>query len=656
MILPLLLALLPQSQAIRIERPPATPFVVHASVPHELPPLRSSAGYPSSSRHVLSLMDKTDVSEVSVLVPGGTTSVELEGGADNGPSLVAPMLGWLARRGRAVLWIDGHRFSLSNPAHFVGWHRNGRVHATATMHRTLGAYGAAEWWWDVRADGGIDMELLWHRATPGSDVRFTSARLVVAGGVWSPVVVPPACASPYLVRPRADGTRHVIPQEMGMAWWIHVAGPTEHVGIGDWSRGGYLPSGFPVAADTPREPYAARTAQARSLLASNSPSPSWGTVPTSPLWPASGTRTGGEGGGDGRWPLDGVQWAASSGDPDALDFYRIELLRGLSRARIRLEPDGSPLVLAGLPRTWAFDIDFLPKYGEPGGKADAPWEWDSWPWSWAGDADPRNFSDHDTASMVRRLRTAWVLSWLAYDPLARLLTLEGATRAELTCAPLGVVPFQQGTDAGAREAQCALAIAAARCLGASQYEGWISAYLGHMRGAQMQSGCFTARLGGYPSELPPFDAYPDIRLQGGEEFALTQLALYSLGERTAVRKAARGMVALATDDDDAGFYYFAPTGIGAKRFFSDDQWPPALFAQMGVVGSEGYYTAQAVGYATAIAWAVQAPERFELLRRFTGSSDPATARSIMLGWGTVAPSGVTSAPVENYWPVYGQLP
>ena len=45
MILSFLLALLPQAQTIRIERPPATPFVVHATVP-ESGPLRA-VGFPS---------------------------------------------------------------------------------------------------------------------------------------------------------------------------------------------------------------------------------------------------------------------------------------------------------------------------------------------------------------------------------------------------------------------------------------------------------------------------------------------------------------------------------------------------------------------------------------------------------------------------------
>lgn len=650
----LLLALL-AAQAVRIERPPSTAYVVHATVPAP-GPLRSSAGWPSSSRHVLTLQDGTEVSEVSVLVPAGTTRVDLTAGADSGPSLVDSVI-------RSVPWttleIDGRRFPLTNATHFTGWHRFGRTHATATMHRTLGAYGAAEWWWDVRADGGVDLELLWHRATPGPDVRFTSATLSVAGGLWSPVVVPPACAPPYLARPRADGARHVIPQQMGMAWWIHLAGPREVVGVADWSRGGYMPSGFPVALDTPHEPYAAKLADARWRLATLQPSPSWGSVPTSPLWPASGALYGGEGGGDGRLPLDGVQWATSAGDADALEFTRIEMLRDVARARIRLDPSGGPIEVPS-SRTWTFaNGEFLQRYGEPGGRADSPWEFDRWPVSWAGAADPRQFAPHDDASMVRGLRHAWTLTWLANDPLAHLLTIEGATRALLTFAPLASPSTPGiGTNAGAREAQSALAMAAARCLGWNDH-GWADAYVAHMRAAQMPSGCFTARAGEYPSENEPFAPwYPDLRLQGGEEFALTTLALYTFGATDAVLGAARGAVNIQTDDEvgDVGWFYFAPTGMGSTRYADRHVWPAALSSQMGQVGTSGYYTFHSCGYAFACALAVDAPECDALLLRTFGTSDRTTVRAIVRSWGVEAPSEYTSAPIENYWPLLGVLP
>ena len=660
MIIALVLALLPQSQSIRLERPPSTSFVVYATVPAPSP-LRSVSGWPSSSRPVFELItDGTDISEVSVLVPAGTTRVDLTAGADTGPSLIGPALSWLAQPGRAVLWIDGHPFSLSNPAHFAGWHRQGRVHATARMHRQLGAYGHAEYWWDVRADGGIDLALLWHRAIPGPDVRFTQARLTVAGATWAPSVVPPACTYPHLVRPRSDGAQHVIPQQMGMAWWIHVAGPREVVGIADWSHGGYLPSGFPVAQDTPREPYAAKLADARSRLANLQPEPSWGDQPVSSLWPASGVRFGGEGGGNGRLPLDGVQWAASAGDADALEFERIGLLRVLARARIRLDASGGPLTIPG-NRTWAFgNSEFIPRYGEPGGRADSPWEYDRWPVSWAGAADPRAFSDHDDSALPRRQRHALTLAWLACDPIATLMVREGATRMALTFAAL--TPPQQafiGTDVGAREANAALAMTAARALGDHQYDSWLAAYVEHLRQAQMLSGCLVARLGGYPSENEPFDAYPGIRLQGAAEFAYHMLALRSIGGADdALLGCARGLELLATDDEpgDIGLYYFTATGRDNVRYVWEGDWVPGFHDALGEPGTSGYYTSFDVFGPLAIALELNSPHTSELLHRTFGTSNLAAVRSIVRGWGVQAPSEFTGTPIEQVCPLLGVLP
>jgi hypothetical protein len=179
----------------------------------------------------------------------------------------------------------------------------------------------------------------------------------------------------------------------------------------------------------------------------------------------------------------------------------------------------------------------------------------------------------------------------------------------------------------------------------------------------MESGCLVARVGQYPSEHHPF--YGQYMLQGGTEFAQLVLGAYSLGSAgdDIARICARGAVGIASDDDEEGtdehlgLYYFAPTGFASGDCFDDEhEWPEPLHSLMGEgepASDSSYYSAQDFGYLVAIAWATGAPERFELLRRFTGHSTLAEAQAEVRSWGVEAPDRQTRAPVEQFWPVGG---
>ena len=411
------------------------------------------------------------------------------------------------------------------------------------------------------------------------------------------------------------------------------------MGTSDWTGGGLLPSALPVP-DASLPSYAAELAEARYELSALRPVEPWEPAPVSALWPASGVRSA-DGHSHDVQPLRGGRWAASRGDPAALELHRIEMLRGQCRAAIHLGPDGQ--ALRAYDPAWRYYDGWLDG---------SPWagHWNPW-----GAQDPRAFRDYGIASYVQRLGECWALVWLANDPVARLLSLEAATRARKTWSLVALPPgLALGSDIGSAEASGALAIAVARALGEAQYEPWVDSFLAHIRQAQMLSGCFVARRGAYPSQHAPFAA-DDYALQGAQEFALLQLAAYSLGEHDVVRRAAAGMANLATDDDDPGLYYHTVTGRGATdRYLWARSWPPELDAQMGE-DNESYYTAWDMGYATSLAFATGAFERAELLRRFTDTADTAQALARMRGWGLVAPDEQTRAPFEQWWALMGQL-
>ncbi len=661
-----ILALVTQ-QRVEFQAPPSHPYVLRATVPGMRPPL-TIPGVVTDSRLVLVLEDGTPVSEIVAEVPTGVSSFAVVPGRVAGQGALGQLLQWMGNPNAVALVVDvdgpgglpDQRFPLTDPANYRELFHAGRVMVTARFHRDMGALGAVEYWISAR-DRQLDFEMLWHRASVGPDVVFREARVVVSpGAAWTPNVPDPACAPPVLVRSRGAG--HRIPQQMGRPFFfsVHRAGEQpepERVGIADWGHGGFLPSGFPVP-DLPPHDWAAQLTEARHELANLLPVDPWDPPPTDWLWPASGVYTGGAGGGIDRYPLDGVRWASSHGAPEALECYRIEFLRNLSRARIRLDPDGSPLDLPA-DGGWRFWDSF---------QQEGPWHWSAWPTSgfpWA---------DHDTASMERRLNEAWVLVWLANSPLARLISLEGATRARLTFwegRPLATSWGPGlGSDVGLWQANAGLAVAAARAMGAVEYGPWRAAFLDHLRTVQMPSGCFTARQGGYPADREPF--YNQYLLQGGHEFVQLQLAAYSLGERDFVRRAARGMVGIATDDGvhswgiaKPGLYYFSASGfreswIPHTRFLDASEWPWGLEAEMGL-SSEGasYYSVFHMANGVALAYATDAPEAPELLRRFLVGAGPmpANPRALMQSWGLEAPETThSSTPIEQTWALLGVLP
>lgn len=640
-------------QAVEYRAPPAHEYVIRATVPGMRPPL-TIPGVVTDSRLIITLEDGTPISEIVAEVGAGTSSVAIVPGRVGGHSALGPLLSIMGNAATAVLVVEpgGVRIPLTDRAAFKRLHRWGRVMVTAEYSRDLGALGGLVWWISAH-DRQLDVEMLWHRASVGPDVLFQSARIEVgAGGTWTPSIPDPASVGGWLVKP---GT-HRIPQQMGRPFWfsIHAQGEAperDHVGVADWSRGGFMPSGFPVP-DLPAHDWAGQLAEARYKLANLQPVEPWEPPPVSWLWPVSGVQTGGAGGGIDRYPLDGVRWAASGGAPEALECYRIEMLRGLARGRIRLDPDASTLDLPA-SGDWAFWDGF---------QDDGPWHWSAWP------TVPSAWADHDTASMERRLNEAWVLAWLANDPLARLIALEGATRARLTFwegRPMASAWGPGiGSDVGVWQANAGLAIAAARAMGATEYGPWRTAFLDFLRTTQMPSGCWTARAGGYPSDRAPF--FGQYLLQGGEEFTYLMLAAYSLGERDMVRAAMRGMVGIATDDGfhlwgeaPPGIYYYAPTGYvwpTGVRFLDAANWPWALDLTMGQdPAGAAYYSRWYQGLGVGLAYAVDAPEAPELLRRFLMGAGPMPAdpRAMLEGWGLESPGD--RVPVEQWWPVLENL-
>jgi len=644
-------------QQIQLQDPPQHEYVLQATFPSRSAGPWSVEGFPTDWRLVVppTRAGGPSVFEVNALVPGGRGDFSLGHAVVPGPGVELARLAF--DPATLKLAVDGSTFTLTSRAWLKRLHRRGRVEVTAAFHRDLGVYGDAEYWIDARAGSReLDVTLLWHRAMPGPDFRVSSARLVVPDGASCVELIPdPGQDGPIL----APG---LFPQQFARVFRFAIvaAGATPeraHVGTGDWTAEGFLPAGLPIPKVDAVD-YAPALAEARWRLANLLPSPEWGATPVSPLWPAKGVRSGSEAGGEDRYPLDGSRWAASRGDPDAHEWYLIEQLRNLSRARIRLGPNGDPLQLPASGGEWDFWDGFLAGH-------DAPWNWSSFA-TLSGPDDPRAFADYEVGGMMRRLNENWALVWLANDPLARLLTLEGATRARLTFyegsgrAHRLDVPAVSGlgSDYGIWQASAALAIAPARALGDRQYETWAATYLAHLRAAQMPSGCFYAHEGGYPADRDPF--FNRYLLQGGAEFAYSILAAYELGDEALARSAMRGVEALASDDDDPGFYYFTATGLAGSstRYLrqhpagaSDAQaWPAALYSGMGVPGGGGYYTAWDMGYVVALALATGAPEGVELSRRFAPGGLPEVQ-----GWGLEAPSAQTGAPFEQWGVMRGIL-
>lgn len=691
--------IVPQSaQRIDYLGAPPHPYVLRATVPVTpgSPPLRV-AGATFSDYRVVAHSRDHDVAEVAALVPGVPPDASSASGAVS-YSLVpatpaAPIsagLPPLLRHARdlLVLEVDGVPYPLTSTVHFRGLYRRGRALATARFHAPVGlavpsaspattggptttTLGHVETWVTARADAlQLDVVLLWHRAVPGPDAVFGQARLLTPPGTgWVPALREPAVRPPHLVLPAPVG-QNVVPQQMGRPFWLSVvpldaagqpATPEpEHVGVADWTGGGYLPSGFAVpelGSPPGATGLAADLADARWRLQAGLPELDHEPPPAARLWPASGEYGGGAGGGTGRYPLDGVRWAASRGDPAGLELARIGLLRGLSRARFRLGPDGGPLDLdaAAAPygpqgAPWSFWTDFL-------GGHDQPWGWGAWAPRWVAQ-DPRIYSDLDFSDLFRRARHAWVLSWLDNDPVARLVSLELGTRARLTfwegpgrAHRLDALPAAPGTgtDWGLWQGAAALAVAQARALGADEYSAWVVAFRGHLAAAQMLSGELVNRQGGYPSDLSPF--FGVYRLAGAADSAYLGLALYSLGDDGEVLDGlARAMANLGTPDDGrAGLYYYWPTSTvdpNFPPFETRADWPAWTAALMGVTGHEGYLTAWDQGYLAAAFLRVGAPDAATFADRFATTAE-------MRGWGLVAPDSRTRAPVEQWWPLLG---
>lgn len=638
-------------QTVELRDPPAHQFVVQASVPilggaDNLTLMLDS--YPTDTRVIAHARGWT-IYEVCAVANAGDASFDVRPGPRAPLSLVSDLQRIAVIPNLIRLRIDGREFSLTGqPGVF---HRRGNVYRQSSHHVSLGEDGWAWVWIGMRAaTNQLDFCVYLHNGIPGPDRGFSSVEVLVPNGaVWTPHLPDSVSQPPYLIKPG----NYVLPQMFGRPFWFSVH-PTsvipepEYVGMADWGAGGFLPSAFAVpeiqGAGVP-------LADARHSLWNLRPDPEYTTAPTGALWPASRYS-----GSVDRYPLDGVQWA-SSGDSGGLEYYRIVLLRGCARRRVRFDYDGGPLRLDSYaPFDWRFFDGFL-------GGRDAPWEWDRWSPQWTT-PDPRTFPDFDQASLIRGLNENWVLVWLANDPLARLLALEGAVRSRMTFwegpgrAHNLDVPVEagEGSSIGVWEANAALAIAFARCIGATEYEPWTSVFIEHVRKVQMPSGCIVARVGGYPSDHNPF--FGQYALQGATEFILLQLGLYSLVADDIVRRCARGMVGLATDaigpGEDPGLYYFTATGfVDGECFWSDLDWPAELDELMGA-GEEpeedsSYYTAFEMGIPVALANAVGAQEAGELLIRFTGKQTVAEAIQYMKTWGLQAPSAQTDAPIENWW-------
>ena len=630
-----------QIQSVQIQNPPQHEYVVQATVPILNGPDNLTLfldDYPSESRVIAHARNWTIFEICARAAANDGSFVVSTSGTPATPGALADHQAAANLVGLVRLELTdsagSQQFSLTGQP-VLAWHRRGALYRQSYHHLALGRFGWAHLWIGMRAGTRqLDFILEIHNGIPGPPRRLTSARLVTALP-WRSELPDPIISPPWLVKPG----NYSIPQQFGRPFRFSVgtSSEPERVGVADWSEGGFLPSAFPVPAMV--APHAPALTEARWRLAQLLPSPAYGPAPTGPLWPTSGgaTQTD-EGGGQDRLPLLGVRWAAT-GDSSALELYRIEQLRSQARARRRYELDGTSLRLP-VTQTWSFYNGFL--QGQ-----DAPWEWDRWFQGWT---PPLTFQDHGIDSLTRSVNDNLALVWLANDPLAKLYVLESATRARLTFFDVPPASTSRlGTRISAAHAQAALVIAAARALGATEYETWVQHYVEHMRTAQMPSGIIAAHLGDYPSQNAPF--FDQYLLAGGSELALTMLALYSfdVGAEDIVRNCARGMLNLATDDDDSGFYYFyaiGPADGSQTRYLTEDDWPVSLHDTMGLDGTSGYYSAWDMGYAVALAITTTAVEGPELLSRFLQGADPRS-------WGLVAPSGWTSAPIEQWSPLLG---
>lgn len=621
---------------VNLANPPAHEYVVQATVPMLQDGLTLQLDdYPSESRVIAHAKEWTIYEVCALAAPLDGSFV-----AHVGPQTTVDRL--TQHRQVAETWgaiqleladANGSQlFSLTGRA-IRSVHRDGKLYRQTFHHFGLGRFGFAHLWIGMRANTNqLDFILQIHNGIPGPDRRISWAK-IVSPWPMHPELPDPAFQPPYIIKPG----NYIIPQQFGRPFRFSVGlREPERVAIANWSQGGFLPPAWPV----PPMSYQHPLADARTRLASVQPSPSWGSIPTGPLWPASGVTQPNEGGGQDRFPMLGVRWAA--GNP-ALEYYRIEQLRTQSRARRRYELDGSALRVPAFD-TWNYYDGFL--QGD-----DYPWEWDRWAPIQVPN-DPRTFEITGISSLVRELNDNLALVWIANDPLAKLYVLESASRAKLNFPTLDP-PAQVGlgTQWDSSYPQAALAIAAARCLGATQYEGWISAYKTHLRLAQMPSGIFEAHLGGYPSQNPPF--FDGYLLAMGEDQAMFMLTLYEFGGSDDVlRAAAHGCLVLGTDDDDPGFYYAFPTGPmdgSSVRYLTEDDWPTALHDAMGFEGTSGYYTAWAFGYAIAASVSVGSPDAQELFDRFVFGDD-------IHSWGLEAPSEQTDAPIDNWYPLLFMFP
>lgn len=644
-----------QSQSIKVNSVPNHEFVLQATVP--MPDSFSGSlvieDFPTDSR-LIATAQNWKIYEVCALVPPGRNTFEVNAGVSTTESLVNHLLPYAVWPGLIKLKLtDGQgssEFSLTGKNDkFLT--RAGKVYKQIHRHISLGRFGWAHVWIGMRANTNqLDFAILMHNGIPGPDILLNSAEIITPNGiVWQSSLSDPACLPPYLIKPG----QHIFPQQFVRPFWFSVF-PTgvvpekEYIGVADWSEGGYLPSAFPVPNMTGIS-YVAELIDRRMRFATVQPtSEEPGSTPVSFLWPAAGVTQSDMGGGIGRFPLDGARWAAS-GDINAQEYFRTGMCRDNVRSRRRFETDGKPLRLTG--GTWQFFDGFL-------AGNDSPWEWDRWSPNFTIQQDPRIFHDYGIATLLRSYNDMLPLAWLSNDPMAKLLIFESATRARMTYweAPgiarnLWLPPDTGlGSYIGIGEANAGLIIAAAISFGATEYGPWTATFLEHLRRVQMESGCFSAHEDGYPVDRSPFNG--QYLLQGGTELALLTLAAYSLGDREMIEGVGRAMLNIATDDDDAGFYYYFATGQDNIRYVTEDDWPDSLYDLMGIGGinDASYYTAWDMGYAVALMR--DTPSFQALAERFTMSVNPL---GTITSWGFVAPDTQTRAPFEQWWPLLGIL-
>lgn len=484
---------------MRVVEPPNRPFVVQATVPILLDDTLTLQldDYASDSRIIghttgASGEPRYFIYEVVALAGANDASFIVHPGTSAPAGALSQL--WPAARALNLVRLEladdaGAQVVSLTGQPIASMHRRGNVMRTSYSHIDLGRFGYAHLWTTARAaTQQLDFVFELHNGIPGPDRRINSIR-VRSAYPWRGVLPDPAHEGPYLLKP---GT-HQLRQQQGRPFRFSVGLTNEpvHVGVADWSQGGFLPSGLPVP---PIEyDHGPLLAQARAALASLAPWPSWAAAPPSVMYPCSGVTQGDEGGGYDRLPLLGARWAAT-GDPDALELYQIEQLRSQARARRRYGLDGAPVLLPAVA-TWEFYDRFLPRYGEPGGLADAPWEWDRWP------TQPFPFAPTGMGSLSRELNDNLALAWLANDPLARMYVMESATRARLTFPALTLPAIPHiGTYWNGAYAQAALACIAAKCLGATEHDAWLADFIDHLRLAQMPSGIFEAHDDGYPGD------------------------------------------------------------------------------------------------------------------------------------------------------------